>query len=56
MKDGNNGDICIAFVMRQHPKHFDAKFPMFALEDFRENMEMLLSFFDSDCTFLQNMC
>lgn len=56
MKDGNNADIRIAFVTYQHPKHFDARVPMFAPEGFSANMKMLLNFFDTNCTLLQNMC
>lgn len=37
MNDGNSDDICIAsFVVHQHPKYFDTRFQIFAMEDFRE--------------------
>lgn len=40
----------------QHISTHDTSFQMFAMEDFRENMDMLLNIFDFHCTLLQDMC
>lgn len=40
----------------QYISTHDTSFQMFAIKDFRENMDMLVNIFDFHCTLLQEIC